>query len=262
MDPVVDLATCYLVVAGAAVLAMSVMRGRPAKKPSPDDALRALQEGNRRFVTGKAAHPRTDFARLQQAGTEDQGDHAFATVIACSDSRVPVERIFDAGVMDIFVIRVAGNVCNADEIGSMEYGLVHVRTPLLVILGHTQCGAVTAVSRAVQGDRPALERNIPGLIEPIKEAVHRALASNRDRSEDSIVASAVKENVWIGIERVFMESPAIRDLVKSRAAKVVGALYDVKTGQVSWLPQRRVAEILASVEAHPGRALDPMAPET
>jgi carbonic anhydrase len=111
---------------------------------TPEAALKALRQGNERFAAGEAVHPRTDAARLAQAGTESQGDHAYATVLACSDSRVPVERLFDAGVMDIFVVRVAGNVVQGDEAGSIEYGLAHVKTPVLVVLGHTQCGAVTA----------------------------------------------------------------------------------------------------------------------
>nr|WP_320009439.1 carbonic anhydrase [uncultured Desulfobulbus sp.] len=100
---------------------------------------------------GKATSPHTDAARLKLAGQEDQGDHAYATVITCSDSRVPVEILFDAGVMDIFVIRLVGNVLDVDEVGSVEYGLAHVHTPVFVVLGHTQCGAVTAVTNAVQG---------------------------------------------------------------------------------------------------------------
>ena len=100
--------------------------------------------GNIRFVEGKSQHPHTDSARLIQAGKENQANHAYATVITCSDSRVPVERIFDAGIMDTFVIRVAGNVIDTDEAGSIEYGLAHVNTPVLVVLGHTQCGAILA----------------------------------------------------------------------------------------------------------------------
>lgn len=99
-------------------------------------------------------------------------------MITCSDSRVPVELVFDAGVMDIFVVRVAGNVCDTDEVGSIEYGLAHVNTPVLVVLGHTQCGAVTAVTHAVQGKGHALELNIPPLVDNIEPAVKRAMVTN------------------------------------------------------------------------------------
>ena len=96
-------------------------------KPSPDEVVTMLKEGNERFVNGKSLHPHGDKARLLKAGRENQGDYAYATVITCSDSRVPVEMIFDAGIMDIFVIRVAGNVCDTDEAGSIEYGLAQDR---------------------------------------------------------------------------------------------------------------------------------------
>ena len=110
------------------------------KKPTPEQALQKLKDGNRRFVAGKAQNPHADAARLKLAASQNQGDHALATVITCSDSRVPPEILFDAGVMDLFVIRVAGNVVQTDEAGSIEYGLAHVYTPVLVVLGHTQCG--------------------------------------------------------------------------------------------------------------------------
>ncbi|MCP4351141.1 MAG: carbonic anhydrase [Desulfobacterales bacterium] len=229
------------------------------KKPSPDKAIQMLKDGNKRFVNGMCSHPHTDFKRIIQAGMEDQGNHAYATVITCSDSRVPVERIFDAGIMDIFVIRVAGNVCDVDESGSIEYGLAHVRTPVLVVLGHTQCGAVTAVTHAVQGKGHPLERNIPPLVDNIKPAVTRSMADHPDISGNKIIPYAIEENVWQGIEDLFMLSPATRNIVKSGTAKVVGAIYDVGTGKIKWLPESKVADILKKVEANPKRAIEPMA---
>ena len=230
-----------------------------ASKPSPDEAIRILKGGNKRFVEGTSIHPNSNKARLYQAGTVNQGDHAYATVITCSDSRVPVERVFDAGVMDIFVIRVAGNVCDTDEIGSIEYGLAHVHTPVLVVLGHTQCGAVTAVTHAVQGKGHALERNIPSLVDNITPAVKRALAENPGVHGEAIIPHAIVENVWQGVEDLFMESPSTRNIVKSGKAKVVGAIYDVGTGKVNWLPEEPVAQILNKVEADPQRAMNAMA---
>jgi carbonic anhydrase len=228
----------------------------PARKPTPDQAIAMLKEGNKRFVEGKSTRPHTDSARLTQAGKENQGDHAYATVITCSDSRVPVEHIFDAGVMDIFVIRVAGNVCDVDERGSIEYGLAHVHTPVLVVLGHTQCGAVTAVTHAIHGKGHALERNIPPLVDNIEPAVRRAMDKHPDVHGDEIIPYAIEENIWQGIEDLFMNSPATRDLVNSGAAKVVGAMYDVGTGGVDWLPESKVRDILVKVEANPKRAME------
>ncbi len=230
-------------------------------KPSPDAALQMLKDGNKRFYTGKAIYPHTNTARLKQAGTEDQGKHAYATVITCSDSRVPVELIFDAGVMDIFVIRVAGNVADTDEVGSMEYGLAHVDTPILVVLGHTQCGAVTAVTHALHGEGHRLERNIPALVDNIIPAVKRAIDIHPDVHGDDIIPYAIEENVWQSIEDLFITSPASRNLVNEGKAKVIGAIYDVATGEVKWLPLEKVYEILKKAEASPNKEIEPYAVE-
>jgi len=228
-------------------------------KPNPDKVIEMLKAGNARFVDGLPNHPHINRARLIQAGKENQGDHAYATVITCSDSRVPVELLFDAGIMDIFVIRVAGNVCDTDEIGSIEYGLCHVNTPVLVVLGHTQCGAVTAVTHAVHGTGHALERNIPPLVDNIEPAVRLAMDKHPDMHGDDIIPYAIEENIWQGIEDLFMASPATREIVKNGKAKVVGAMYDVGTGIVAWLPEPKTMDILKKVEANPDRAMNTMA---
>ncbi len=228
-------------------------------KPSVDEAWALLKEGNARFVAGQMAHPRSDTARLKQAGTEDQGDHAYATVLTCSDSRVPPELIFDAGVMDLFVIRVAGNVCNTDEIGCIEYGLAHVHTPVLLILGHTQCGAVTTVTKVKMGQDIPLERNIPPLVAGIEPAVSKAMAAHPAMDAATLLPFAIEENVWAAMENLFMASPTARDLVKRAHVKALGAIYDVATGKVTWLSEFKTSEILNTVESNPDRAIEPMA---
>ena len=229
------------------------------KKPGPDAVLKMLKEGNRRFYSGKATYPHLSAARLALAGKEDQGNYAYATIITCSDSRVPVELVFDAGVMDIFVVRVAGNVCDTDEAGSIEYGLAHVRTPVFVMLGHTQCGAVTAVTHALHGKGHALERNIPPLVDNIIPAVKRAEDIHKDVHGDSIIPYAIEENVWQGIEDLFMKSPVTRKLVQKGKVKVAGAIYDVGTGKVKWLPLKKVDRIMKKVEASPKKETEPYA---
>jgi carbonic anhydrase len=226
-------------------------------KPTPDQVLEMLKEGNERFSSGKSIYPHGDPARISLADASDQGDYAYATVLSCSDSRVPVELIFDAGIMDLFVVRVAGNVCDTDEIGSIEYGLAHVRTSLLVILGHTRCGAVTAVTQAVEGHGHKLERNIPPLVDNIVPAVRRAMEQHRDLHGEAIVPFAIEENVWQGVEDLFMRSPAVRNLVKAGQVRVVAAIYDLGTGKVSWLPQAKIRDILIRVEASPGKETEP-----
>jgi carbonic anhydrase len=230
-----------------------------ADKPGAEEALAKLKAGNERFVAGESEHPNTSAARLAQAGRESQADHAYATILTCSDSRIPVERIFDAGVMDLFIIRVAGNVSDTDEAGSIEYGLAHVHTPVLVVLGHTQCGAVIAVSQAMSGVELELERNIPPLVDNIQPAVRRAMEAHPDKPVDEVVPVAVEENVWQSITDLFMASPAIREMVKEGDAKVVGAIYDVGTGEVAWLDDDRPMAILEEVEQNPARAMNAMA---
>ena len=251
--------TKLIVMISGLLVSMLIFGGIATAKPNAEESLNLLKKGNARFVSGASMHPNTSSKRLIQAGKEDQGDHAYATVITCSDSRVPVELLFDAGVMDTFVIRVAGNVVDIDEAGSIEYGLAHVKTPVLVVLGHTQCGAVTAVTHAIHGTGHALERNIPKLVDNIEPAVRKAMAANPNMHGDEVIPAAVEENVWQGIEDLFMISPASRNLVKSGTAMVVGAIYDVGTGKVHWLPEAKVATILAEVEANPSRAMNPMA---
>ena len=228
-------------------------------KPGPEEALEILKSGNRRFAEGKSIHPRSGPDRTALAAQADQADYAYATVLSCSDSRVPVERIFDAGVMDLFVVRVAGNVCNTDEIGCIEYGLAHVHTPVLVVLGHTQCGAVTAVTQAIHGTGHELERNIPPLVGSIEPAVRRAMSNHPDNQGNEIVPYATEENIWQGVHNLFMESPAVRNLAKAGKAKIVGAVYDVGNGEIRWLSESKVSEILAEVESNPDRAMNPMA---
>jgi len=251
----ITMATLALATAGSA----AALASSEAAKPGPDEALRLLREGNGRFVAATAENPRSDAARCALAGRSNQGDYAYATVLACSDSRVPVERIFDAGIMDLFVVRIAGNVVDTDEAGSIEYGLAHVDTPVLVVLGHTQCGAVTAVTAEVEGRGHALERNIPPLVDNIAPAVRRAAAAHPDLHGADLIPHGIEENVWQSVEDLFKASPATRELVHAGKAKVVGAIYDVGTGQVAWLPEEKVAAILAAVEASPDKATEAMA---
>ncbi len=231
----------------------------PSSKPTPEQTIKMLQQGNNRFVTGETIHPHANSARIIQAGRENQGDHAYATVITCSDSRVPVELIFDAGIMDIFVIRVAGNVIDVDEAGSIEYGLAHVNTPVLVVLGHTQCGAVTAVAQELTGHGHPLERNIPALVDNIAPAVKKVMAQHPGATLRDTIRFSIEENIWQGIDDLFMTSPATRDLVNSGKVKVVGAMYNVGTGKVKWLPEQKTIEILHAVEQNPQRAMEAMA---
>ncbi len=193
-----------------------------------EQALDNLKNGNQRFVTGQLQHP--NLTQEVRAETTENGQHPYVTIIGCSDSRVPIEAIFDAGIGEIFVIRVAGNVVDTDEAGSIEYGIGHLHTPLLVILGHTHCGAVTAVAR---GDE--VHGSIPALVDNIEPAVEKAQHEHGAEFSEEMVNSAISYNVWQSIEDLFKVSHEAVELVKEEKLKVLGAIYNISTGEVEWL---------------------------
>jgi len=212
------------------VAAVAISGAAPGVGPgiSPDEALRMLKEGNERYLAGKPQYPRQ--SRERRALTAGQGQHPVASLLSCSDSRVPVELIFDQGIGDLFVVRVAGNVAAADEIGSLEYAVDHLETPLVVVLGHSQCGAVTAV---VENEK--VPGNVAALVKPIAPAVARAREENPGASGEALVNAAIKANVWQAVEDLLQKSPIIKERAREKKVKVLGALYEVDTGQVQWL---------------------------
>lgn len=195
---------------------------------TPDDVLDLLKQGNERFVKGEQKFENLDKARLHE--TSEHGQHPYATIIGCSDSRVPIEHVFDAGIGEIFVIRVAGNVVNTDEAGSIEYGVEHLHTPVLVVLGHSSCGAVTAVAKNAE-----VHGNIPKLVENIKPAVAKAHEHHGDEFSDELLADAIKNNAFQSIADLFKASHVTAELVKENKLKVVAAIYHLNTGKVEWL---------------------------
>jgi carbonic anhydrase len=212
----------------AAVLAAPVLATTATPGISAGEALRLLKEGNSRYVDGKLQHPRQD--RDRRALTTAQGQHPLAAILTCSDSRVPVEIIFDQGIGDIFAVRVAGNVAAADEVGSLEYAVDKRATPLVVVLGHTHCGAISAVM-----DDAKLPPNIANLLEPIKPAVDKAREANPEADKDVLLKAAITANIWQAVEDMLRLSPIIREKVREGQAQVIGALYDLDSGQVQWL---------------------------
>jgi len=232
-----------------AIVLLCVIGLAKADQPRGEAVLQFLKTGNAHFASGQLTHTNTSLDRIYLAAHTNQGDYAIATIVACSDSRVPVEDVFDRGVMDLFVIRVAGNVCNTDEIGSVEYGVCHVNTPVLLVLGHSQCGAVTAVANQILGHGHALEKNIQPLVAPIIPVVEMVHAALPEATIEAIINRSIEENVWHGIEQIFLKSPIIREKVKSNKLIVVGAIYELESGTVRWLPKEKVASLLAGAES-------------
>lgn len=195
---------------------------------SPDQALQNLRVGNARFYTGANTAPNLTPERIRE--TSEQGQFPFATVLSCADSRVPVEHLFDAGVGDLFVVRVAGNVADTDEIGTIEYGVGHLHTPLLVVMGHTGCGAVTAVVEGAE-----VHGAIPMLVDNIRPAAEWVKTNRPELSGKELVDAAIEANVWQAIDDTLTRSEAVRSLVKLGKLKIVGAVYDLATGKVRFM---------------------------
>jgi len=219
--------TMFILIVTTALAAPTLAAG-PNPGISADEAMRILKAGNARYVEGKPQHPHQD--RVRRALTAGQGQHPLATVLTCSDSRTPAEIIFDQGIGDIFVVRVAGNVAATDEIGTIEYGVANLAAPLVVVMGHNQCGAVSAVV-----DNAKLPPNIAKLVAPIKPAVDKAREANPDAAKDVLVKAAITDNVWQAMEDMLQQSPIIREKVRDGQVQAVGALYDLDSGQVQWL---------------------------
>ncbi|HWR04846.1 MAG TPA: carbonic anhydrase, partial [Humidesulfovibrio sp.] len=207
--------------------------------------MQILKDGNARYVAGQSTHGHQGPDR--RAETVKGGQHPVATIIGCSDSRAPLEVLFDQGVGDIFVIRVAGNLAGPDEMGSIEYGVGHLGTPVVLVLGHTACGAVTA---AVQNAK--VHGNIPALINQIKPAVAKAKSWSPNASGDDLLNKSIKANVWLTMENILRKSHEVREFVKNGRVLVVGGIYDLSTGQVTWLGQHpEQGKILVAAEHKP-----------
>ncbi len=207
-------------------------------------AYSALRDGNRRYISGLTnlsarSFPHQNKARLDALATG--GQHPFATIMTCSDSRVPPELVFDTGLGDVFVIRVAGNISDVDEVGSIEYGVGHLSTPVLVIMGHSSCGAVTAVGQGAE-----LHGSIPELVDNIAPAARKARLQHPGVSGAELVEFAVVENVWQSIDDLFATSEEVRHLVENGSLRVLGAVYELGTGRVKWLGEHPDQDVLLS----------------
>ena len=185
-----------------------------------NNTIKKLLEGNQRYITGGALHPNQSFEhRLELA----EGQKPIAAILTCADSRVSPEIIFDQGLGDLFVLRVAGNVINDLFVGSLEYAVEHLNVSLLMVLGHSECGAVDAT---VKGGQP------PGHINSLVQAIKPALDRLKKQSPDWVNIVA-KENIKIGVERLRISDPILTARYEEGNIDIVGAFYNIKSGKVS-----------------------------
>ncbi len=217
----------------------------PTKVTEPEvltaeQALERLREGNARWVKDTEEHPSSDAARRQLTA---QGQHPFATIITCADSRLPVERIFDRGVGELFVVRVAGNVAGTSETGTAEYAVEHLKTPVIVVMGHTKCGAVAAAASGAE-----LHGSLGELVARITPAVERARKVTTEGDAAALASASVRENVWQTVFDLLSQSAEVRSGVREGHVQIVGAVCDITTGKVEFMgehPWQR--EIIAAI---------------
>lgn len=196
------------------------------------EALARLREGNRRFVADRSSSSAlVDHQRRLQLVS---GQEPFAIILGCSDSRVPAELIFDLGFGDLFVIRVAGNIVAPSLVGSVEFAAARFGTRLVVVLGHTQCGAVVATLEELTGRATTQSRNLQSIVHRVRPAVETLLAGHPHLSEDEIVDQAVKANVRASADHLRHGSELLEGLIQNDGLLVVGAEYSLETGVVEF----------------------------
>lgn len=193
---------------------------------TPQLALEILKEGNERFVNNIKAHRNL----LEQVNETSAGQFPFAAILSCIDSRTSAELIFDQGLGDILSIRIAGNILNDDILGSMEFACKLAGSKLIVVLGHTNCGAIIgACNNIVLG-------NITGLLKKIKPAIEQETETKTERNEknETFLKNVTVNNVFITVNKIKEQSPILHEMEQSGQIKIIGGLYDVDTGHVTF----------------------------
>jgi carbonic anhydrase len=199
---------------------------QPAASLSGEEALKRLMDGNARYVAN--APDQRDFSARRAALSRSQ--HPFASIVSCADSRVAPELAFDQGAGDLFVVRVAGNFVNQDGLASLEFGAAVLRSQLILVLGHTSCGAIAAAIDVVRNNTQ-LPGHLPQLIDAIKPAVHAADAGK----PADMLAATIAANVRLNVEKLKTSTPVLAGLVAEKKLTVAGGVYDLATGKVTLL---------------------------
>jgi carbonic anhydrase len=199
--------------------------------PTPE-ALQLLRDGNRRFVSNIRSH---DSLASEARRTEvAAGQEPFAIILGCSDSRVPAEIVFDQGLGDLFVIRVAGNIVAPSQVGSVEFAAERYGTRLVVVLGHSQCGAILATIDELKRPTINQSRNLHSIVDRVRPAVEPLLRTGLQRDPDALVRDAVRANVCISVSHLRHGSDILEHLIAKDGLIVVGAEYSLETGVVDF----------------------------
>ena len=199
---------------------------------SAQEALERLREGNRRFVSGiRSRDTLTNQVRRNELAT---GQEPFAIILGCSDSRVPAEIVFDQGLGDLFVIRVAGNIVASSQVDSVEFAAARFGTQLVVVLGHSQCGAILATLEELQQPTNSQSRNLRSIVGRVRPAVEALLATDLRRDPDALVGHAVRANIRASADHLRHGSDILEHLIERNGLLVVGAEYSLESGLVDF----------------------------
>jgi carbonic anhydrase len=204
-------------------------RAREDDGVAPAEARARLEAGNARYA-GSKVNPRHYRAERPQLA---KGQAPYAMVLACADSRVPPEIVFDESLGKLFVVRLAGNVADADALGSLEYAAEHLGTRYLLVLGHASCGAVKAAVSGAGGSP-----NLTGLVKEIKPAIDAVREAMPKGPDNEVLAASVQENVRLQMKNVSERSPVLKEMIEKGKVGIAGGVYDLETGKVSFLPAK------------------------
>lgn len=219
--------------AGAVVVSAALAFGSGGVGVTAEEALQKLMDGNKRYVDSQLTGVKLCDATMRQKLAK--GQNPYAIIVSCSDSRVPPELIFDEGLGEIFVVRVAGNIVDPVVLGSVEYAAEHVGVPLVMVLGHERCGAVTATVDA----KGKAEGNIGSIVKAIAPAVQKAKKNSKGLDKSQLVEASADENVHLVAANMVKKSPVIRHLVMEGKLKIVKAKYDLDDGIVTLMDGKR-----------------------
>lgn len=200
---------------------------------SAQEALQRLRDGNRRFVAN--AQMAGGFPGQTRPADVATSQHPFAIILGCSDSRVPAEIVFDQGLGDLFVIRVAGNIVAPSQVGSVEFGAIRFSTRLVVVLGHSQCGAILATLEELRRPREAQSRNLLAIVDRVRPSVEALLATELRHDFGALVREGVRANIRASVNHLRHGSRILEQLIQEEGLRVVGAEYSLETGEVEFL---------------------------
>ncbi len=195
------------------------------------EALTRLQEGNKRFVEGKSTYNSNDARRRNELV---DGQTPFAIILGCSDSRVPAEIVFDQGLGDLFVIRIAGNIVAPSQIGSIEFAVETFQTPLVVVLGHTRCGAVAATLNQIRQPQASRSQHLRSIVERIRPAVEPLSEIRTDLTPEQLLERAIRSNIRMSVNQLRHGSSFLEEIHDSGSLWIVGAEYSLESGEVDF----------------------------